>query len=228
MLPQRRQGRALGGDALLHRPRRGQRVAPARLLVAAPQHLLVGLQEDQSVAHPALVEVAQHLDQPVEELPAAHVAHDGRGLHLRPLVHEQLGQRADHLRRQVVDAEVAGVLEDRHRGRLPGAGVPGDDDEVVQAGLHRPDRPTAQPAAASQPLAQPRWPHVGHRGDLGGPLGHPDFVPVNGWVADAMRPSAPFGAIGRTPGAPPSRACRGPPPAPPATRPAPPRASRSA
>ena len=39
-------------------------------------------------------------------------------------MHEQLDELADHLRRQVVDAEVAGVLEDVHRRRLAGAAKP--------------------------------------------------------------------------------------------------------
>src|SRR3712207_7258637 len=45
-----------------------------------------------------------------------------------------LGQPADHLRRQVVDAEVAGVLEHVHRGRLAGAREPGDDHEILEHG----------------------------------------------------------------------------------------------
>ena len=40
---------------------------------------------------------------------------------------------ADHLRRQVVDAEVARVLEHVHRRRLAGAREARDDDEVLEA-----------------------------------------------------------------------------------------------
>src|SRR5262249_17075188 len=51
---------------------------------------------------------------------------------LRPPVPEQLGQRADHLRGEVVDAEVALVLEHRHRGRLPRPREPRDDHQVSE------------------------------------------------------------------------------------------------
>ena len=74
----------------------------------------------------------QHLDDALEELTAAHVAADGGAGHLRPLVVEQLDEPADHLRRQVVHAEVAGVLEHLHRRGLAGAGDAGDDDEILE------------------------------------------------------------------------------------------------
>ena len=45
-------------------------------------------------------------------------------------MHEQLDERADHLRGQVVDAEIALVLEHRHRGGFARAGEPGDDHQV--------------------------------------------------------------------------------------------------
>ena len=54
-------------------------------------------------------------------------------LDLGPLVLEQLRELADHLRRQVVHAEVAGVLEAGHGLRLAGAREAGDDDEVFHA-----------------------------------------------------------------------------------------------
>ena len=69
----------------------------------------------------AALEVLEHLDEALEVAAAARVGGHGRVLDLAALVAEQVGQRADHLGRQVVDAEVAGVLEGRHRLRLAGA-----------------------------------------------------------------------------------------------------------
>ncbi len=134
-LAQRREHRALGGhaggDAAVGR----ERMAPARLLVAVDQRLLGGLEEQHVVIQPERVEIVDDGLQRLEVDAAAHVGDDGGALDLGALVHEQLDQRADHLRRQVVDAEVAGVLEHVHRRRLAGAGEAGDDDEVLQPRL---------------------------------------------------------------------------------------------
>jgi hypothetical protein len=84
------------------------------------------------VAAGRALEVLEHRAQRLEVVAAAHVGDDGRALDLRALVDEQLDQRADHLGRQVVDAEVPGVLEDVHGRRLAGARVARDDDEVLE------------------------------------------------------------------------------------------------
>ena len=68
--------------------------------------------------------------QVLEVLAAAHVGDHGRPAHAAALVAEQLAEGADHPRRQVVDAEVAAVLEGGDRLRLAGARVAGDDDQV--------------------------------------------------------------------------------------------------
>ena len=123
---------ALLADRLAHLAALCQRMAPAGLLEAVDEHLLRGLQVEQPEGELALLEPAEHLHQPVEELAAAHVADHGGALHLAALVAEQVGQRADHLRRQVVDAEVARVLEAGHRLGLARAREAGDDDEVAE------------------------------------------------------------------------------------------------
>ena len=79
------------------------------------------------------VEVIHDRAQRLEVDAPADVGDDRRALDLRALVHEQLDQRADHLRGQVVDAEVARVLEHVHRGRLARAGEARDHDDVLQA-----------------------------------------------------------------------------------------------
>src|SRR3954471_8227907 len=125
--------RALGGDAARDaRPRRG-RVPAARLLVAREERLLVGVEEEDAVVQAEGGEVVENGAERLEVVAPADVGHDGRALDLRALVHEELDERPDHLGREVVDAEVARVLEDGHGGRLAGAGVTGDDDEVLEA-----------------------------------------------------------------------------------------------
>jgi hypothetical protein len=130
-LLQRREQRALFRDRRGHASAVGQRVAAARLLVAVDKDLLGCLEEQQPVRKAALLHVGEHLGEALEVGAAADVAHDRRLFDLRPLVGEQLGERADHLGRQVVDAEVAGVLEAGHRLRLAGAREAGDHHEVV-------------------------------------------------------------------------------------------------
>jgi len=114
-----------------HLPTVGQRVTPAGLLEALDQHLLGGVEEEDPVCDPTPVELVEHAEHALEVGAAADVAHHCRPLHLAPLVGEQPRQRADHLGREVVDAEVAGVLEAGHRLGLPGAGEPGDDHEIL-------------------------------------------------------------------------------------------------
>ena len=81
-------------------PLRRERVAPARLLVAVEQRLLVGLEEQRRGA--ATPVASQLVDHPGERRrsssPPRASRHDGGALDLRALVHEQLGERADHLR----------------------------------------------------------------------------------------------------------------------------------
>src|SRR5690349_4645735 len=112
-------------------------MAPARLLVAVEQGLLVRGEEDDAVREPDGVELVDHAGQRGQVLAAAGVRHDRRALDLGALVHEQVGERPDHLRGQVVHAEVARVLEDVERGRLPRPGEPGDDHQLVEVGLAR-------------------------------------------------------------------------------------------
>src|SRR3954469_23138438 len=119
-LLQRLEQLALLLDRARHLPALGERVAAARLLVAVEQHVLAGLEEEQAARRAARPELLEHLSEALEVRAAAHVAHDGGALDLAALVGEQLGERGDHLGRQVVDAEVARVLEAGHRLRLAG------------------------------------------------------------------------------------------------------------
>src|SRR4051794_1341907 len=109
-------------------------MAPARLLVAVDQRLLVGGEEHDPVYDPAGRQGIDHGRQRGQVLAPARVAHHRRQLDLGALQHEQLRQRADHLRREVVDAEVARVLEDVHGARLARPGEARDDHEVLEVG----------------------------------------------------------------------------------------------
>src|SRR3954454_3262209 len=130
-------------------------MAPARLLVAIEQHVLARLEEEQAVRGARRREVLEQLREALEVGAAAHVAHHRGALDLAALVREQLRKRGDHLGRQVVDAEVAGVLEARHRLRLARAGEARDHHEVVDG--------AAVPLLPREAAAAHALPHLRHQ-----------------------------------------------------------------
>ena len=97
-------------------------------------------------------------EQVVEVLAAAHVGDDRGALDAAALVAEELAEAADHPRRQVVDAEVAAVLEGGDRLRLAGPRVAGDHDQVdpLLGGPRRLRRPSAS-RLISPLLCSWRW-----------------------------------------------------------------------
>jgi hypothetical protein len=113
---QRQDELALALDALDDAARGRERMPPARLLVAGQQGLLVRFQEQHPVRHAARAQVVEDRLKSLEVAAAADVRDNGGARDLRSLVSEQLHEGADHLRRQVVDAEIALILERRHRG----------------------------------------------------------------------------------------------------------------
>ena len=115
-------------------PPAGQRVPAARLLEAAHQRLVGRLEEDERVLDAALVQLVEQLLELAEVLAAAHVADDGDAVDLAALAAEEVDERRHQLRRQVVDAEPAGVLERVHGLRLAGPGEAGDDHELQRLG----------------------------------------------------------------------------------------------
>src|ERR671918_2780679 len=105
-------------------------MAPPCLLEAVEKRALIRLEKDDPRVEPFRLELVQDAGQLLEVVAPADVG-DHRGpAYLASLVAEQLAERADHARRQVVDAEVTAVLEGRDRLRLPGARVAGDHDQV--------------------------------------------------------------------------------------------------
>ena len=98
-------------DAVDHAAAVGGRVTTARLLEAPHQRLVGGLEEDERVLDAALVQLVEQLLEAAEVLAAADVADDRHAVDLAALAAEEVDERRHELRRQVVDAEVAGVLE---------------------------------------------------------------------------------------------------------------------
>src|SRR5581483_1715504 len=111
-----------------------QRMAAAGLLEAIEQRLLARLEEDHGRVEAAVRQVVEGRLQLVEVGAAARVGNDRGPPHVAPRVSEELAERADHPRRQVVDAEIARVLERRHGLGLAGARVAGDEDELYALG----------------------------------------------------------------------------------------------
>src|SRR4051794_3250585 len=95
------------------------------------QRLLIGFEEYQlQVEQGARLELVEHREQVLEVLAAADVGDDRGLLHPAALVLEELAEPLDHPGRQVVDAEVATVLEGRDRLRLARTRVAGDHHEL--------------------------------------------------------------------------------------------------
>ena len=121
---------ALGADPVDDPPVGRQRVPAPGLLEAVEQRLLVGLEEEHRRVEARLLELVEHREQLGEVLAAAHVGDHRGAADAAALVAEQLAERGDHPRRQVVDAEVARVLEGGDRLRLAGARVAGDHEQL--------------------------------------------------------------------------------------------------
>jgi hypothetical protein len=102
----------------------------AGLLESIQQRLLVGLEEDHRRLQARVGQLPQHLLQLLEVVAPANIGDHRSAAHAASLVAKELAERADHSRRQVVDAEVTAVLEGRDRLGLARTRVPGDHDEV--------------------------------------------------------------------------------------------------
>ena len=94
----------------------------------------MGFEEDQFRLDALPLQIVQHLVQLFEVPAAAGIGHDRCFRHTTPGQAEELAQGPDHLRGEVVDAEVAGVFECGDRLGLPGPGQAGDDDHLDRLG----------------------------------------------------------------------------------------------
>ena len=112
-----------------------ERVRPARFAEAAHQRGLRRFEKDQDG-----IESFAGLEPPVDpgKLPQqfslADVHHDGRARNLRAGAQRQLREHRKERHRQIVDAEVAEVLERPYRLRFAGPRQPGEHDEPRRDG----------------------------------------------------------------------------------------------
>jgi hypothetical protein len=106
---------------------------------------------------------APHRREGDGHLPGAHVQDDRHVLEALRLAGDQVGEVGQQLAGQVVDADVAQVLEELGRGGLAGAGEPRQDHDVLRVVLAAPlvppmamraVRPSGRSHAASLPRAQ--------------------------------------------------------------------------
>ena len=120
--------RSLAAERLEQRLPAGQRVRSPRLREAADEGLLGGVEEEQAGARDAAAQARQDLGKPRCEVGVAHVEDDPDPLLAGDLVEERL----EELQRQVVDAEVAHVLEALVDVALARAREPRHDDEALR------------------------------------------------------------------------------------------------
>ncbi len=109
----------------------GERVAVARLREAPDEDLVARLEEEHLRPEPAALERAAHRRQGHDRVAGPHVE-DDRGL-LEPLaiLRDELRQLGQELARQVVDADVAEVLEQLRGRGLARPGQPAQDHDVL-------------------------------------------------------------------------------------------------
>ena len=103
-----------------------ERVAAAGLLEAVSSTSSDASRKSSAVAEAALLELVEHPRDALEVVPPRTSHTTAARSTLLPSCANRSASERDHLRRQVVDAEVAGVLEARHRLRLARAGEAGD------------------------------------------------------------------------------------------------------
>ncbi len=128
----------------------GQRV-PATGLLETPDKSLVGrLEEDERVLDAALVQLVEQVFELAEVLAAAHVADDGHAVDLAARAAKEVDERRHELRREVVDAEPAGVFERVHGLRLAGPRQARDDDELQRLGHASLPSTTGTPSSFSR------------------------------------------------------------------------------
>ena len=157
------QPRPLVADALADRSVRRQRMRPPRLAEAPHERGVARLEEDQHRIEP------RHLPQPLEDLrerrqevALAHVDDDGDLADVAAGAERQLRERRDQRRRQVVDAEVAEILERADRLRLAGARQAGEDDErMARASRRLHARRLPARARRRRPRRRPRASGIG-------------------------------------------------------------------
>src|SRR5678815_5617584 len=99
------------------------------------ERLMTCLEEDERRPKPRhRLQFAEGLRELLDESSLAHVDDDRHFVESGIIPQRQLGKRRQHLRREIVDAEIAEVLERAYRVRLSRPGEPGKNDEPAVAG----------------------------------------------------------------------------------------------
>ena len=117
---------------------RRERMRPPRLAEAPHQRRVARLEEDQHRVQPRhLPQLPEDLRERRQEAALADVDDDRDLLDVAAGAQRQLRQRRNQRRRQVVDAEVAEILERADRLRLARSRQPGEDDERLPRAASR-------------------------------------------------------------------------------------------
>jgi len=135
MLADFREQATLGGDALADRhvcAVIAHRMAAAACLVPRDNRLVAGIQEDDAVLQAGSTHMRELFNQLVVEVLVACVAHHGQAAARLLLSGNRRKAHEVHqqARRQVVDAEIAEILERVHRLGAARAAHARDDDQV--------------------------------------------------------------------------------------------------
>src|SRR5262245_23236043 len=112
-----------------------------RLAETPHQRVVAGFQENEDrVETRHLPQLPENLRERRQQAALAYVDDDGHLLDVAAGAQRQPGERRDQHRRQVVDAEVAEILERSNRLRLAGPRQPGENDERLTGSPRLPDR----------------------------------------------------------------------------------------
>jgi hypothetical protein len=120
---------ALLGDRVRDAAMVAEGMAMAGLAEAPDQDVVAGLEEDDPRLDPAPLESAAHRPKGDLRIPAADVEHDRHAGEPRLIRRDQLGQIREELAWQVVDDEVAEILEELRGGGLATPGEAREDHD---------------------------------------------------------------------------------------------------
>ena len=149
---------ALGGDAVRDRPAVArERVAAARLGVAAHERVVRGVEEEDLDVVPLLPDLLDDARRVREEAALARVDDERDARDLARGVAGELEQLLEEEDGEVVDAVEPGVLERAQGGRLPRAGHAGEDDDLRTARRSRRCGVTRRPSRRRARPARARW-----------------------------------------------------------------------
>ncbi len=127
---------ALRADAFDDGPAVRERMGPPRLAESPDQRFMARFEEDEGRVQPGgRLELPPHARKLAEETALADVDDQRHFRQDRAFTARQRGERRHELRGEIVDAEVAEVLQRANRLRLAGARESGEHDEPAAPAL---------------------------------------------------------------------------------------------